>query len=77
VIGIPDAFLGECVKAFVVPQDGQSPTADEIIEFCREHLAVYKVPKRVEFRDNLPKTLIGKVLRRVLIEEEQQRIVSP
>jgi long-chain acyl-CoA synthetase len=77
VIGIPDALLGECVKAFVVPQDGQSPTADEIIEFCREHLVVYKVPKRVEFRDNLPKTLIGKVLRRVLVEEEQQRIVSP
>jgi long-chain acyl-CoA synthetase len=77
VIGIPDALLGECVKAFVVPQDGQSPTADEIIEFCREHLVVYKVPKRVEFRHNLPKTLIGKVLRRVLVEEEQQRIVSP
>ncbi|HSF29016.1 MAG TPA: long-chain fatty acid--CoA ligase [Candidatus Tectomicrobia bacterium] len=77
VIGIPDTFLGECVKAFVVPHAGSRPTADEIIEFCQLHLVGYKVPKQVEFRDNLPKTLIGKVLRRVLIEEEQQRIVSP
>ena len=77
VIGTPDAFLGECVKAFVVPRDGVSPTPDEIIEFCREHLVAYKVPKQVEFRASLPKTLIGKVLRRVLIEEERQRIVSP
>jgi long-chain acyl-CoA synthetase len=77
VIGTPDAFLGECVKAFVVPRNGVSPTPDEIIEFCRQHLVAYKVPKQVEFRASLPKTLVGKVLRRVLIEEERQRIVSP
>jgi long-chain acyl-CoA synthetase len=77
VIGTPDAFLGECVKAFVVPRDGVSPTPDEIIEFCRQHLVAYKVPKQVELRASLPKTLIGKVLRRVLIEEERQRTVSP
>jgi long-chain acyl-CoA synthetase len=76
-IGIPDAFRGECVKAFVVPHEGHSPTAEEIIAFCREHLVAYKVPQHVEFRASLPKTLIGKVLRRVLIEEEQQRIGSP
>ena len=76
VIGVADAFLGECVKAFVVPHDGESPSADEIIEFCRKHLVVYKVPTQVEFRDSLPKTLIGKVLRRVLMEEERQRTVS-
>ena len=76
VIGIPDAFQGERVKAFVVPHDGESPSADEIIEFCRKHLVVYKVPTQVEFRDSLPKTLIGKVLRRVLMEEERQRTVS-
>ena len=76
VIGTPDAFLGECVKAFVVPRDGVSPMPDEIIEFCRQHLVAYKVPKQVEFRASLPKTLVGKVLRRVLIEEERQRIVS-
>jgi long-chain acyl-CoA synthetase len=77
VIGLPDAFLGEQVKAFVVAHDGEPPTADEILAFCHEHLARYKVPKQVEFRDSLPKTLIGKVLRRVLIEEERQRTVSP
>jgi long-chain acyl-CoA synthetase len=76
VIGVPDAFLGDRVKAFVVPQEGESPSADEIIEFCREHLVVYKVPTQVEFRDSLPKTLIGKVLRRVLMEEERQRTES-
>jgi long-chain acyl-CoA synthetase len=77
VIGIADAFLGEHVKAFVVPHEGQATTADELIAFCREHLVVYKVPKQIEFRDSLPKTLIGKVLRRVLLEEERQRTVSP
>jgi long-chain acyl-CoA synthetase len=76
-IGVPDAFLGEAVKAFVVPRDGVSPTPEAIIEFCRQHLSPYKVPKHVEFRDTLPKTLIGKVLRRVLQEEEQQRVGSP
>ena len=77
VIGVPDAFSGESVKAFIVPRDGTSPMPDEIIEFCRKHLVAYKVPKSVECRASLPKTLIGKVLRRALREEEQQRIVSP
>jgi len=76
VIGIPDAFQGERGKAFVVPHAGEVPSADEIIAFCRKHLVDYKVPTRVEFRDSLPKTLIGKVLRRVLMEEERQRTVS-
>jgi long-chain acyl-CoA synthetase len=76
VIGIPDAFQGERVKAFVVPQDGKTLSPDEIIAFCREHLVVYKVPAQVEFRESLPKTLVGKVLRRELMKEEQQRIES-
>jgi long-chain acyl-CoA synthetase len=57
--------------------EGASPTAEALIEFCRAHLVAYKVPTQLEFRHSLPKTLIGKVLRRVLIEQEQQRIVSP
>ncbi|MFS8570075.1 MAG: long-chain fatty acid--CoA ligase [Thermaerobacter sp.] len=70
VIGVPDPYRGETVKAFVVLKPGARATADDIIAFCREHLARYKVPTHVEFRDDLPKSLVGKVLRRVLAEEE-------
>ena len=72
-IGIPDEYRGETVKIFVVPKPGEQPTAEEIISFCKEKLAKYKVPKFVEFRSELPKSLIGKVLRRVLVEEEKQK----
>ena len=54
-------------------KEGESATPEEIIEFCRERLAPYKVPKLVEFREELPKSLIGKILRRVLAEEEKAR----
>jgi len=77
VIGIPDEKTGEAVKAYIVLKDGQSATADEIIEFARdpEHgLTGYRVPKHVEFRDALPETMVGKVLRRVLLEEEKQKM---
>jgi long-chain acyl-CoA synthetase len=70
VIGVPDERSGARVKAFVVLREGEIATADEIIAFCREQLAAYKVPKHVEFRKELPKSNIGKVLRRVLKEEE-------
>ncbi|HET6781719.1 MAG TPA: long-chain fatty acid--CoA ligase [bacterium] len=69
-IGVPDPHRGEVVKAFVVLKEGQRATADDIIEYCRPRLAPYKVPKYVEFRTQLPKSLIGKILRRVLSEEE-------
>ena len=69
VIGVPDEKRGETVKAFVVLKEGQSATPDEIIAFCREQQAVYKVPKTIEFRDELPKTMVGKVLRRELRDE--------
>lgn len=70
VIGIPDPYRGETVKAFVVLKPGERATADDIIAFCKERLAAYKVPKIVEFRDTLPRNLIGKLLRRMLREEE-------
>ena len=70
VIGVPDPHRGETVKAFVVLKPGQSATAEEIVRFCRERLAAYKVPKGIEFRTELPKSTIGKVLRRVLRDEE-------
>jgi len=74
VIGISDEFSGEVVKAFVVLKDpSKSPTEKEVIDFCQSRLAKYKVPKKVEFVDELPKTLIGKVLRRKLRELTPQR----
>ncbi|HEX6291984.1 MAG TPA: long-chain fatty acid--CoA ligase [Herpetosiphonaceae bacterium] len=69
VAGVPDSYRGETVKAFIVPKPGCAPTAEEITAFCREQLAPYKVPRQIEFRQELPKTQVGKVLRRVLVEE--------
>jgi len=70
VAGIPDPKRGETVKAYIVLKEGQTATADEITAFCAEQLAPFKVPRLIEFRSELPKTQVGKVLRRVLIEEE-------
>ncbi len=69
-VGIADKYRGETVKAFIVLKPGETATAEEIIAFCREKLAAYKVPKLVEFRSSLPKSAIGKVLRKILREEE-------
>ncbi|WP_052487487.1 long-chain-fatty-acid--CoA ligase [Gordoniibacillus kamchatkensis] len=76
VAGVPDQYRGETVKAFVVVKDGASVTAAELETFCRERLAAYKVPRKFEFRAALPKTLVGKVLRRQLLEEELLRGAS-
>jgi len=73
VAGVPDSYRGEIVKAFVVLRSGEQASTEEIREFAKTRLAAYKVPRAVEFRDELPKTLIGKVLRRALIEEELAR----
>jgi long-chain acyl-CoA synthetase len=70
VVGVTDPRRGETVKTFVVLKEGQTATEEEIIAFCRERLAAYKVPRIVEFRADLPKSMIGKVLRRTLREEE-------
>jgi long-chain acyl-CoA synthetase len=71
VAGIPDAIKGEVAKAWVVLKRDvtKAPTSDEIRAYCRERLAPYKVPAQVEFRTELPKTMVGKVLRRVLVAE--------
>ena len=69
-VGIPDEKSGEMVKLFVVCRDGQSVTEKELIAFCREGLTGYKVPRKVEFRKELPKTNVGKILRRALRDEQ-------
>ena len=72
VAGIPDPNRGETVKAWVVLKEGESATEDEIIAWCKERMAPFKVPTQVEFRDELPKTTVGKILRRVLVDEHMQ-----
>ncbi|MFZ0943905.1 MAG: long-chain fatty acid--CoA ligase [Syntrophobacteraceae bacterium] len=69
-LGIPDVYRGETLKAYIVLQPGEAATGEDIIAFCKERLAAYKVPKLVEFRDTLPKSAIGKVLRKILRDEE-------
>jgi long-chain acyl-CoA synthetase len=70
VAGVPDATKGEVVHAWVVLRAGHSATEAELRAYCREKLAPYKVPARVEFRADLPKTMVGKVLRRALRPQE-------
>ncbi len=69
-VGVPDEFKGEKIKVFIVLKEGAKATAEEFIEYFKKHLAPYKVPSEVEFRKELPKSAIGKILRRVLREEE-------
>ncbi|MCJ7832169.1 MAG: long-chain fatty acid--CoA ligase, partial [Actinobacteria bacterium] len=76
VAGIPDATTGEAVKAYIVLKEGETATVEEIVQWCRDPgqgLTGYRVPKQIEFRDSLPETLIGKVLRRVLQQEERAK----
>ena len=76
VIGVPDAKTGEAVKAFVVLREGEQADVGEIMAWCRDPangLAGYRIPKLIEFREALPETMVGKVLRRVLAEEERQK----
>ena len=69
-VGVPDAYRGETVKAFIVLKPGQTATDKEVIDFCKQKLAPYKVPKLIEFRDAIPKSAVGKILRKILREEE-------
>jgi len=77
VAGVPDPYRGETVKAWVVVKPGQSATEEEIRAWCKERMAAYKVPTSVEFRDELPKTLVGKILRRELVAQEKERQKQP
>jgi long-chain acyl-CoA synthetase len=70
-IGVADEYRGETVKAFVVKRQDAKATEEEVLAFCKERLAAYKAPKTVEFRDELPKSTVGKLLRRVLADEER------
>jgi long-chain acyl-CoA synthetase len=73
VIGVPDPYRGETVKAFIVLKEGAQVGEDELERHCRQRLAAYKIPRIYEFREELPKTMVGKVLRRQLLEEEKKR----
>src|SRR5262245_12997857 len=72
VAGIPDPYRGETVKAWIVLKPGQTATAEEIKSFCKERLAAYKVPTHYEFRNELPKTTVGKILRRELVRQHKE-----
>ncbi|MGG1573967.1 long-chain-fatty-acid--CoA ligase [Fictibacillus sp. NRS-1165] len=69
VIGVPDAYRGEDVKAILVLKEGKTATEDEIIHYCKQNLSAYKIPHVIEFRGHLPKTNVGKILRRALRDE--------
>jgi long-chain acyl-CoA synthetase len=66
VVGVPDAYRGETVKAYVSLRAGYSVTPDELIDYCRERLAAYKYPRQIVIVDAIPKTATGKILRRQL-----------
>ena len=70
--GIPDPQRGETVKAWIVVKPGETLTEAELKAFCKEHLAPYKVPTHYEFRTELPKTTVGKILRRELVRQHKE-----
>jgi long-chain acyl-CoA synthetase len=74
VAGVPDEKLVDKIKAYIVLKPGMTATPQEIIEFCKTRMAKFKVPKEVEFRESLPKNMVGKMLRRLLVEEEKAKI---
>ena len=79
VIGVPDSYKMQAVKAFIMLKEGVPPTEEtreELMAYCRKHIAKYAIPKEIEFRDELPKTLVGKVAYRVLEEEEEAKRAS-
>ncbi|WP_369345635.1 AMP-binding enzyme [Caldalkalibacillus mannanilyticus] len=69
VVGVPDEYRGETVKAFVMLKKECEVTVEELMALCRKYLAAYKIPKMIEFRDQLPKSAVGKLLKRELRDE--------
>jgi long-chain acyl-CoA synthetase len=76
VAGVLDAYRGETVKAWVVLKPGETATEEEIRDYCKKNMAPFKVPTEVEFRDELPKTTVGKVLRRELVRQHMEKLNS-
>ena len=76
VIGIPDAYRGETVKAFVSLRSGESVDEVTLIEFCKKRMAAYKYPRHIEFIEELPKTVTGKILRRELRDRESKNLLA-
>jgi long-chain acyl-CoA synthetase len=72
-VGVPDEYRGETVKVFVVKKEGSSLKEEDLIAYCKDNLAPYKVPQLVEFREELPKSAVGKLLKRVLADEERKK----
>ncbi len=72
-VGVPHPTRGEIIKVYVVVKPGENLTRAEVMSYCRSKLANYKIPRQVEFRESLPKTLVGKVLRRALVNEELEK----
>lgn len=76
-VGVPDEYRGETVKVFAVKKPGSAVSAEELISYCKEYLAPYKVPTFLEFREELPKSGVGKILKRVLADEEREKAGVP
>ena len=72
-IGVPDAYSGERIKAYVVLKPGETATPIELIDYCKENLVKYKVPKFIEFVNELPKSAVGKILRKELRKMDQEK----
>ncbi len=74
VAGVPDPYRGETVKAWIVLKPGENATEDEIKTYCKQEMAPFKVPTQIEFRSELPKTTVGKVLRRELVRQHNEKV---
>lgn len=76
-VGVNHRSRGETIKAYIVPKEGETLTVPEVVAYCRQKLASFKVPRMIEFREELPKSMVGKVLRRILREEDQTGSATP